>query len=87
MKISVLGTGQVGRTLAAGLAALGHEVVVGTRDPAATLTRTEPDAQGTPPYARWREEHPEVRLVALADAGVHAELLVTPRRGRRPWTR
>lgn len=81
MKISVLGTGPVGRTLAGGLAALGHEVAVGTRDPAATLARTEPDAQGTPPYARWQEEHPQVRLVALADAGARAELLVNATSG------
>lgn len=33
MKIGVLGTGDVGRTLAGGLAAAGHEVRVGTRDP------------------------------------------------------
>ena len=35
MKIGVLGTGDVGRTLAGGLATRGHEVVIGTRDPAA----------------------------------------------------
>jgi len=81
MKISVLGTGQVGRALAGGLAALGHEVAVGTRDPDATLARTEPDAQGTPPYARWQDDHPDVRLLALADAGAHAELLVNATSG------
>ncbi|MEM6513972.1 MAG: NADPH-dependent F420 reductase [Pseudomonadota bacterium] len=32
-KIGVLGTGDVGRTLAAGLAAVGHDVMIGTRDP------------------------------------------------------
>ena len=47
MKISVLGTGRVGRTVAARLAELGHEVTIGTRDPQATLARTEPDAMGT----------------------------------------
>jgi len=41
MTIAVLGTGSVGRTLAARLVGLGHSVVVGTRDPRATLTRTE----------------------------------------------
>jgi 8-hydroxy-5-deazaflavin:NADPH oxidoreductase len=81
MKISVVGTGQVGRALAGAFAARGHEVAVGTRDPDATLARTEPDAQGTPPYARWQEEHPDVRLVALADAGAHAELLVNATSG------
>jgi 8-hydroxy-5-deazaflavin:NADPH oxidoreductase len=81
MKISVLGTGQVGRALAGGLAARGHEVVVGTRDTDATLARAEPDAQGTPPYSRWQGEHPDVRLVTLADAGAHAELLVNATSG------
>jgi predicted dinucleotide-binding enzyme len=71
----------VGRALAGKLAAVGHEVVVGTRDPAATLARAEPDAQGTPPYARWQQEHPDVRLVALAEAGAHAELLVNATSG------
>ncbi|MDJ0917246.1 MAG: NADPH-dependent F420 reductase [Woeseiaceae bacterium] len=32
-KIGVLGTGDVGRTLAAGLAGVGHSVMIGTRDP------------------------------------------------------
>ena len=33
MKIGVLGTGDVGRVLGAGLAGLGHEVKIGSRDP------------------------------------------------------
>jgi predicted dinucleotide-binding enzyme len=33
MKIGVLGTGDVGRVLGAGFAALGHEVKIGSRDP------------------------------------------------------
>ncbi|MCG6938476.1 MAG: NADPH-dependent F420 reductase [Gammaproteobacteria bacterium] len=33
MKIGVLGTGDVGRVLAAGFATRGHEVMIGTRDP------------------------------------------------------
>jgi len=36
MRIAVLGTGTVGQTLAAKLSWLGHDVVVGTRDVAAT---------------------------------------------------
>ena len=34
MRIAVIGTGTVGRTLGEGLAKAGHDVVVGTRDPA-----------------------------------------------------
>jgi 8-hydroxy-5-deazaflavin:NADPH oxidoreductase len=81
VRISVLGTGVVGRALAGRLAGLGHEVVVGTRDPDATLARPEPDRQGTPPYAQWQEQNPAVRLVSLADAGDRAELLVNATAG------
>jgi 8-hydroxy-5-deazaflavin:NADPH oxidoreductase len=81
VRISVLGTGSVGRALAGRLAGLGHDVVVGTRDPAATLARTEPDVQGTPPYTRWQEQHSDVRLVPLPEAGAHAELLVNATAG------
>lgn len=55
MRIAVLGTGMVGRALAGRLAGLGHDVVVGTRDPSGTLARGQPDVQGTPPYGRWQE--------------------------------
>lgn len=39
MRIAVLGTGMVGRTLAPAFQGLGHDVVAGTRDPAATEAR------------------------------------------------
>jgi 8-hydroxy-5-deazaflavin:NADPH oxidoreductase len=44
VKIAVLGTGSAGRTVAAGLARLGHEVVIGTRDPVATRKRADWDS-------------------------------------------
>jgi 8-hydroxy-5-deazaflavin:NADPH oxidoreductase len=81
MRISVLGTGTVGRTLAGRLDELGHEVVVGTRNRDETLARTEPDRQGTVPYAQWQEQHPGVRLATMADAGADAELLVNATAG------
>lgn len=81
MKIGVIGTGGVGRTLAGRLATLGHQVVIGTRDPATTLARTETDNQGNPPYAVWQEQNPDVALRPFADAGAHAELLVNATSG------
>jgi len=81
MKIAVLGTGNVGRTLAGRLAEVGHDVVVGTRDPVATLARTEPDGMGTPPFAQWQAGHPAVRLVPFADAGAHGEVVVNATAG------
>lgn len=76
MKIAVLGTGMVGRILADRLAGLGHDVVIGTRDPQATMARTESDSMGTPPYAAWQQEHAQVRLVTFADAGAHADVVL-----------
>jgi 8-hydroxy-5-deazaflavin:NADPH oxidoreductase len=76
MNIAVLGTGAVGRTLAGKLSELGHEVVVGTRDPEATLARAESDAMGNPPYSVWQADHPAVRLAPFAEAAVSGELVV-----------
>jgi 8-hydroxy-5-deazaflavin:NADPH oxidoreductase len=41
MKIGVIGTGIVGRTLATGLRTAGHEVSIGTRNPQETLSRSD----------------------------------------------
>jgi predicted dinucleotide-binding enzyme len=41
MRIAIIGTGIVGRTLAVALQRLGHDVVVGTRDPGETGQREE----------------------------------------------
>jgi predicted dinucleotide-binding enzyme len=76
MKIAVLGTGMVGQALAGRLSDLGHQVTVGTRDTAATLARTEPDAMGAPPFATWHAAHPDVTLDTFAEAARDAELLV-----------
>lgn len=81
MKIAVLGTGSVGRTLAGRLAELGHEVTVGTRDAAATLERSAPDTMGNPPYREWAAAHPTIRLADFAEAGAGAELFVNATSG------
>jgi len=81
MKIAVLGTGTVGRTMAGALAGLGHEIVIRTRDPQATLARTEPDAMGAPPFGQWLKDHPHVRLVAFADVAADAELVINATEG------
>jgi predicted dinucleotide-binding enzyme len=62
MRIAVFGTGSAGRTLAAGFAGVGHEVVLGTRDPEATRGR-----EG------WSSDQP---LEAYADAAAGAEVVV-----------
>ncbi|TDE02199.1 NADPH-dependent F420 reductase [Jiangella asiatica] len=72
MPVAVLGTGMVGRSIAGRLEDLGHEVVVGTRDPAATLARSEPDQ----PFSAWTADHPGVRLATFAEAAKAAAELV-----------
>ncbi|MGO4229062.1 NADPH-dependent F420 reductase [Arthrobacter sp. YAF34] len=81
MKIAVLGTGMVGRTIAGAFAGLGHDVVIGTRDPQATLARTEPDVMGTPPFAQWHAGNTGVGVEAFADAVSGAELIVNATNG------
>ena len=81
MKIAVLGTGTVGQAIAARLSGLGHDVTLGTRDPQATLARTEPDGMGNPPFSAWASEHGEVQLATFADATAGAELVVNATSG------
>ena len=81
MRVGVLGTGVVGQAIAGKLSELGHEVVVGTRDPDQTLGRQEPDVFGNPPFGAWQAEHPEVRLAGLADAAAHGEVVVNATAG------
>ena len=76
MKIGIMGTGIVGRTHAARLAGLGHDVMVGTGDPAVTLERKGSDAMGNPPYQEWQKGQPKVKLGTFAQAAAHGELVI-----------
>ncbi len=76
MRVGILGTGVVGRALAQGFAATGHEVMIGTRDVEALRSRTEPDAMGTPPFASWQADHAGVAVGTFAQTGAHGELWV-----------
>jgi predicted dinucleotide-binding enzyme len=81
MDIAVLGTGAVGRALAARLDGLGHSVVMGTREPADTLARTDRGSMGTPPFSAWREQHSSIGLATFAEAARGADLLVNASSG------
>lgn len=76
MRIAVLGTGSVGQALAGRLEELGHDVTMGTRDPAATLERTGADQDGAPAPADWLRGHPGVALRTYAEVASSAELVV-----------
>jgi 8-hydroxy-5-deazaflavin:NADPH oxidoreductase len=81
MKICVLGTGMVGQAHAAKLAAIGHDVMIGTRDPAATLARKEPDSMGNPPFSAWQKKNPKVKLGTFAQAAAHGEVVINATKG------
>jgi predicted dinucleotide-binding enzyme len=81
VKFGILGTGVVGKAIATRLDGLGHEVMVGTRDPEDTLSRTEPDAYGNPPFGAWQEEHPEVTLGTFEEAAANSEMVVNATAG------
>jgi 8-hydroxy-5-deazaflavin:NADPH oxidoreductase len=82
MRIGILGTGMAGQSIGAKLAELDHEVVVGTRDPAATLARDKPHPiYGNPPFRVWQEQHPSVKLATFAEAAGHGEVVVNATAG------
>jgi 8-hydroxy-5-deazaflavin:NADPH oxidoreductase len=68
MRITVLGTGAVGRAIAGRLDELGHDVTMATRDPATTATRDD--------HVAWADGHPGVRLAAFAGSADDADLVV-----------
>ena len=74
-KYGVLGTGVVGRTLAAKLTELGHDMRMGTRDVAAAKARTTPDRPDQPSFADWYEENP-VDLAPFAEVIADTEILI-----------
>lgn len=82
MTIAVLGTGMVGRALAAGFARCGHEVVMGTRDPSVTASRGD----GETSFARWQATVPDLRLVSYAEAAAAGQVVVNATNGESSLT-
>lgn len=81
MKIGIFGTGGVGRTIAAKLTSLGHDVMLGTRDEQATLARTEGGPMGGAAFKDWHKDNTQVKLGTHAAAAAHGELLINATNG------
>ena len=81
MKIAILGTGMVGRTLAEAIAAKRHDVVIGTRDVEARLASRETGNYGIPPFSVWHDANPSVSLLAHPDAVEGADLVLNASKG------
>jgi predicted dinucleotide-binding enzyme len=76
MKVGVIGSGDVGRILAAGFASKGHDVVVGARDPKRKLADDKPGPYGQPSFPAWSKANPKVKVGSFAEVAKHGEVLV-----------
>lgn len=81
MKIGVIGTGTVGQTFASRLTSLGHEVMMGTRNPEAKLAATEKDMYGNPPFSEWHAANKSVGLGTFAEAAAFGEIVLNVTQG------
>jgi predicted dinucleotide-binding enzyme len=75
MQIGILGTGIVGQTLAAALTAKGNSVMLGTRDPAATVRRDRGTQMNPTSFKDWQQANPKVRLGTFTEAARFGEVL------------
>lgn len=80
-RFGVLGTGIVGQTIAGALSNLGHAVMIGTRDPAVTLSRSEPGPYGNPSFSEWRTQHPDLEVGTYAQAAGFGDVVVVSTNG------
>ncbi len=71
----------VGKTLAAKLGEIGHDVRLGTRDPGKTLGRPVPQEPESITYHAWLQRNQGVQLLTLADAVSGAELIFSSLKG------
>ncbi len=67
MKLGVLGSGDVAKTLGAGLLKHGHAVMMGTRDRAKLKD--------------WTKQNPKARVGSFAEAAASAEVVVLAVKG------
>jgi 8-hydroxy-5-deazaflavin:NADPH oxidoreductase len=74
-KIGILGTGMVGRTIAAKLVELGYEVTIGTRDVSTTEANRDRTPMGGPAFGEWHTQHQKVNLEAFSDAAKSGEII------------
>lgn len=67
MKVGILGSGSVGQTLGSGFLAKGHQVVIGTREPAK--------------LAAWAGKNPGATVGSFADAAAFGDIVVLATKG------
>src|SRR4051812_32985800 len=78
-KIAIIGTGTVGQTFASRLAALGHDVMIGTRN-----VKDKMSAQGAkdkPSFSDWMLANKTVKLGSFAEAAGFGDIIINVTQG------
>lgn len=81
MKYGILGSGMVGRAIAARLVELGHDVMIGTRAVEALMARSDADMMGNPPFPVWHAQNSGVKVGTFAEAAAHGAALFNATNG------
>jgi len=81
MKIAIIGTGIVGRTIAFKLAELNHDVMMGTRNVSDKLASTAKDNYGNPSFNEWLKVNSKVKLGTFTESAAFGELVVNATNG------
>ena len=80
MKVGVLGTGVVGKTIGTALVRRGHDVMLGTRDARRKMEEKAADDESMS-FHDWLAKNKKVRLGTFAEAAAHGELLMNATAG------
>jgi predicted dinucleotide-binding enzyme len=86
MKIVIIGTGAVGRTIASKLVELKYDVIIGTRNVSDKMASTAKDFYGNPPFSEWLKSNKKVRLESFAEAASFGELVINATNGSNSVT-
>lgn len=81
MKIAILGTGSVGRTLASKLVELDHNVMMGTRNVSEKLASTEKDNYGNPSFSEWIGANKKVSIATFSEAASFGDIVINATNG------
>lgn len=72
----------VGRAHAVKLSELGHDVMIGTRDPVLTLKSDQTDAMVNEPFQNWLKAHPQVKIGTIDQASARGEMVINALHGQ-----
>jgi 8-hydroxy-5-deazaflavin:NADPH oxidoreductase len=81
MKISIIGTGVVGQTIASKLTEMGHSVMIGTRNVSEKLAGTADAGSGNPPFSEWLKANSKIKLGTFSEVSAFGEIVVNATHG------